>query len=113
MRGLTLFFPGDASTYEQRVMNGVEFVRRYLLHALPSRFHRIRYRGFLHARGKPKLQWLQVLLGARILKPSDQPEPAHAGYLCPRCGAPMQRTTKHARAPPAARNEHFFNVVAA
>jgi hypothetical protein len=32
------------------VMEGVEFVRRFLQHALPSGFHRIRYRGFLHAR---------------------------------------------------------------
>jgi hypothetical protein len=90
----------------------VEFIRRYLLHALPARFHRIRYRGFLHARGKPKLQWLQVLLGARLLNANDVPKPAHPGYLCPRCGTPMQRTSRHARAPPAARNEHFFSVVA-
>jgi hypothetical protein len=103
----------DTDTYEQRSMSGVEFIRRFLLHALPTRFHRIRYRGFLHARGKAKLQWLQVLLGARILNANDAPKSAHAGYLCPRCGTPMQRTTRHARAPPAQRNEHFFNVVAA
>jgi hypothetical protein len=103
----------DTEKYEQRTMSGVEFIRRFLLHALPSRFHRIRYRGFLHARGKPKLQWLQVLLGARILKADDLPKLAHSGYLCPRCGIPMQRTKRHARAPPAERNERFFNVVAA
>ena len=103
----------DTGAYEQRTMSGAEFIRRFLLHALPSRFRRIRYRGFLHARGKPKLQWLQLLLGARILKAKDQPKPAHTGYLCPRCGTPMQRTSRHARAPPAQRNEHFFNVVAA
>jgi len=103
----------DTGAYEPRTIAGVEFIRRYLLHALPSRFHRIRYRGFLHARGKPKLQWLQVLLGARIPKPEETTKPAHAGYLCPRCGTPMLRTSRHARAPPAQRNQHFFHVVAA
>lgn len=103
----------DTDAYEPRTMSGLEFIRRYLLHALPTRFHRIRYRGFLHARGKPKLQWLQLLLGARILNAGDAPKPAHSGYLCPRCGTPMQRTHRHARAPPAARNEHFFSLVAA
>ena len=103
----------DTGAYEQRRMSGVEFLRRYLLHALPSRFHRIRYRGYLHARGKPRLQWLQVLLGARIAKPVETTKPAHTGYLCPRCGTLMQRTRRHARAPPAERNQHFFNIVAA
>ncbi|HAV13320.1 MAG TPA: hypothetical protein DCX06_07515 [Opitutae bacterium] len=103
----------DTKTYETRSMSGVEFIHRYLLHALPARFHRIRYRGFLHARGKPKLQWLQLLLDARIAKAVEPPKPAHAGYLCPRCGTPMRRTSRHARAPPAERNQHFFNVVAA
>lgn len=103
----------DTKAYEQRTMSGVEFIRRYLLHVLPSRFHRIRYRGFLHARSKPKLRWLQVLLGARIVKAGEQTKPTHGGYLCPRCGTPMQRTRRHARAPPAERNQHFFNVVAA
>lgn len=103
----------DTNEYEQRTMSGVEFIRRFLLHALPSRFHRIRYRGFLHARGKPKLQWLQLLLDARIPKPEEPSAPTHGGYLCPRCGNTMQRTKRHARAPPQERNERFFNAVAA
>lgn len=103
----------DTGAYETPTMAGVEFIRRFLLHALPSRFHRIRYRGFLHARGKPRLQWLQVLLSAHIPKADEITKPAHAGYLCPRCGTPMVRTSRHARAPPAERNQHFFNAVGA
>ena len=94
-------------------MTGVEFIRRYLLHALPKGFHRIRYRGFLHARGKPTFQLLQTLLDARILKTADQARPVHFEYLCRRCGTAMQPLRGLARAPPAQRNEHFFSIVAA
>jgi hypothetical protein len=41
-----------------------EFIRRFLLHVLPSRFHRIRYYGFLGNRHrKEKLQHCRQLLG--------------------------------------------------
>ena len=99
--------------YEPLTMAGVEFIRRYLLHALPKGFHRIRYRGYLHARGKFRLQWLQVLLDARILKTADQAKSLNYEYLCRRCGTAMQPVRRLARAPPAQRNEHFFNSVAA
>ena len=103
----------DTDEYERCRMSGVEFIRRYMLHALPSRFHRVRYYGFLHARGKPRLQWLQLILDARIPTAEELSKPAHAGYLCPRCGKVMQRTKQHARAPPQERNERFFDAVAA
>jgi hypothetical protein len=103
----------DTDKYEERVLHGVEFIRRFLLHALPARFHRIRYRGFLHARGKPTLQWLQVLLDARIAPPSDNPKPRACGYTCPRSGNLMHTVKSMPRAPPAQRNEHFFHTVAA
>lgn len=101
----------DTGKYEQRTMLGVEFIRRFLQHALPSRFHRIRYRGFLHARGKPTLQWLQVLLDAPISKRSDCAKPDLGGYICPRCGAVMKKVKRMPRAPPQERNEHFFHIV--
>ena len=103
----------DTDEYERCRMSGVEFIRRFMLHALPSRFHRVRYYGFLHARGKPRLQWLQLILDARIPTAEELSKPAHAGYLCPRCGKVMQRTKQHARAPPQERNERFFDAVAA
>ena len=103
----------DTDQFEDRVMHGVEFIRRFLLHALPTRFHRIRYRGFMHARGKPTLQCLQVLLDARIQRSSDKPKPGVTGYTCPRCGCIMRKIKRMPRAPPAQRNEHFFHIVAA
>ena len=99
--------------HESRTMTGVEFIRRYLLHTLPKGFHRIRYRGFLHARGKSRLQWLQTLLDARISRSADLAKPQCCNYLCRRCGTLMQPVRSLARAPPAQRNEHFFNRVAA
>ena len=103
----------DTGQFEERVMHGVEFIRRFLLHALPTRFHRIRYRGFMHARGKPTLQCLQVLLDALIPRASDKPKPGVTGYTCPRCGCIMRKIKRMPRAPPAHRNEHFFHIVAA
>jgi hypothetical protein len=73
----------DTDKYEERVLHGVEFIRRFLLHALPARFHRIRYRGYLHAPGKPTLQWLQVLLDARIARPSDSPKLIQNDFRAP------------------------------
>nr|WP_281388076.1 transposase [Puniceicoccus vermicola] len=105
----------DTGDYECRSLDGVEFVRRFLLHALPERFHRIRYRGFLHARGKARLQWLQLLLEARLQptpKPKSEPIPERE-ILCPRCGCPMRKIKKMPRAPPAHRGEHFLYAVAA
>ena len=99
--------------HEPRLMAGVEFIRRYLLHALPKGFHRIRYRGFLHARGQFRLQWLQTLLDARICRAPKPPAPSHCDYICRRCGTAMPPVRSLARAPPAQRNEHFFNSVAA
>lgn len=103
----------NTKAYEYRRIDGVEFVRRLLLHALPPRFHRIRYRGFLHARGKAALQWLQTILEAK-LQPTEPPVPTAPGEpTCPRCGADMLRMRRMPRAPPAVRNRHFFQTIAA
>ncbi|MCC5790856.1 MAG: phage integrase N-terminal SAM-like domain-containing protein [Opitutales bacterium] len=89
------------------------FVRRFLEHALPAKFHRIRYRGFLYARGKAALEWLQLLLDARLRKPVEAPPETPVEIRCPHCGAIMFRTRRMPRAPPDQRNEHFFHTVAA
>ncbi len=103
----------DTGTYGTRLVEGVEFVRRFLLHALPPSFHRIRYRGFLHARGKVALDWLRLTLNAR-LQPDSEPAPiAPDTPNCPHCGQAMRRVRRMPRAPPAQRNEHFFHSVAA
>ncbi|MEM6888721.1 MAG: hypothetical protein AAF636_11335, partial [Pseudomonadota bacterium] len=75
--------------------------------------HRIRYRGYLHARGKAALDWLRLILDAR-LQPKEDPRPtAPHEPTCPRCGAAMRRVRRMPRAPPSQRNEHFFLSVAA
>ena len=103
----------DTQSYGSTVLDGIEFVRRFLLHVLPDRFHRIRYRGFLHARGKARLQWLQLLLEARLQPPQKSEPIPGRDILCPRCGIPMRRSRRMPRAPPTLRNEYFFDAVAA
>ncbi len=55
-----------------------EFIRRFLLHVLPTGFHRIRYYGFLGARHRRnKLARCRQLLGSTgpITPPADAPPP--------------------------------------
>ncbi len=71
-----------------------EFLRRFLLHVLPSGFHRIRYFGFLTNSQRGVLLPLCRRLIARV-RPSrtisyGEDEPAHTGWSCPRCGGPMR-----------------------
>ena len=89
-----------------------EFLRRFLLHVLPSGFHRIRYWGFLTNSKRGKLLPLCRRLIARV-NPSrtisySADEPAHGSdRRCPRCGGRLlvvERFTAAqllARAPPA------------
>ena len=92
----------DSGVIEQARIQGVEFVRRYLQHALPSGFHAVRYYGFLHPRSKNKLAVIGEQLGARIAAESNRPEPQEppAPTLCPRCRKPMEMTAQLSRAPP-------------
>ena len=88
-----------------------EFLRRFLLHVLPSGFHRIRYYGFLTNSKRGDLLPLCRRLIARVnpsrtISYSDS-EPARSGWLCPRCGGRLlivERFTAaqlRTRAPPA------------
>jgi hypothetical protein len=72
-----------------------EFLRRFLLHLLPSGFMRIRNFGFLANRQRAKL----LPLCFRLLQQSDQPAaatasptrlPTHSPWNCPLCGGTMQ-----------------------
>ena len=88
-----------------------EFLRRFLLHVLPSGFHRIRYWGLMTNSKRRDLLPLCRRLIARV-NPSrritlpDQ-DPVQAGWACPRCGGRLlivERLTAaqlRARAPPA------------
>lgn len=73
-----------------------EFMRRFLLHVLPSGFHRIRHYGLLANAGRRRnLARVRQLLACA---PNDLPatedtvEPAShpTTFVCPCCGAPMR-----------------------
>jgi len=73
-----------------------EFIRRFLMHVLPDRFHRIRHYGFLAGAGrKEKVAKIRALLGAIKSAETDQPSeeatPPHTlREPCPCCGGQMR-----------------------
>jgi len=73
-------------------LEAVEFLRRFLLHLLPSGFMRIRYYGFLANRARAeKLALLRRLLGAAGKakevrgEQADRDGPPADPWLCPHC----------------------------
>jgi hypothetical protein len=73
-----------------------EFIRRFLIHVLPSRFHRIRHYGLFANGGRTEnLARVRQLLG--VLQPHDEPddadasarEPSTSSLSCPCCGGRM------------------------
>jgi len=92
------------SRHKTMTLTPDEFIRRFLLHILPSGFHRIRYYGLIaNARRKDNLARVRELLiskkpedttdagtnGSDTVDASDPDELTHATYICPDCGAPM------------------------
>ncbi|WP_264214076.1 IS91 family transposase [Leisingera thetidis] len=73
-----------------------EFIRRFLIHVLPDRFHRIRHYGFLAGSGrKEKVARVRAVLGTAGSGEPDQPEddlkePLALREPCPDCGGPMR-----------------------
>jgi hypothetical protein len=79
-------------------LEGTEFIRRFLLHVLPSGFMKIRYYGFLANRfRKEKLALCRTLLGVSAERESDkegddsqseretEPVEIHRRPRCPKC----------------------------
>ena len=74
-----------------------EFIRRFLLHALPDGFHRIRHYGFLaNGHRSQKLALCRKLLDATPPEPAvnttastEDPIPAERDSRCPSCGGAM------------------------
>ncbi|MEL6295062.1 MAG: IS91 family transposase [Pseudomonadota bacterium] len=90
-----------------------EFIRRFLMHVLPDRFHRIRHYGFLAGSGrKEKVAWIRALRGRATSGETDQledvpKEPLTLREPCPCCGGQMRIVetfrrgqTPRTRAPP-------------
>jgi hypothetical protein len=70
-----------------------EFLRRFLLHVLPTRFVRIRYFGFLASRCRtPQLAQCREALADAPTPPAEPsvPVPTRASWPCPRCGTPLR-----------------------
>ena len=75
-----------------------EFMRRFLLHVLPSGFHRIRHYGLLANRERREnLARARELLGverpgvdASLLEIGASDSPVQPTFVCPCCGSPMR-----------------------
>ena len=99
-----------------------EFIRRFLIHVLPSGFHRIRHYGLLANSGRREnLKRARELLIDKTddddddandqsaidsAQAKESPEPIPATYICPDCGNPMViiecfERGQQPRAPPA------------
>jgi hypothetical protein len=93
-------------------LDAAEFIRRFLLHVLPSGFMRIRHYGIIANRGKREhLVAAREALGAPTLQHTVEPETIEAFWLrvanrdihqCPRCGigrmivlAPILAANRH------------------
>lgn len=84
----------DANRCRELTLSGVEFVRRYLRHVLPSGLRSVRYYGFCHPTAKANRMRVQLHSG-RPVQFGDAspllPDRAHSGCpTCPRCGQPTQ-----------------------
>ncbi len=77
-------------------LSSSEFIRRFLMHTLPSRFVRIRYYGFLANRYRnERLEKCRHLLGVTSVPaptteeskmPAENTDPAPSPRTCPACG---------------------------
>ena len=90
---VTFRWRDSAHHNQQRVMTLTveEFLRRFLLHVLPSGFVRIRHFGFFAHRKRRTLVPLCFRLLATSRVPAKQNrEPASPLWRCPHCGGPME-----------------------
>ena len=89
-----------AKRYKTMSLTADEFIRRFLLHVLPSGFHRLRHYGLIaNANRKDNLLRARKLLQVNETECTAQEETADkdqieknkqdATYVCPDCGAPM------------------------
>jgi hypothetical protein len=79
-------------------LDASEFIRRFLLHALPDGFHRIRYYGFLaNGRRGDNVAFCRRLLAAADSEPptghteGDRRSNICDFLICPECGGTMRR----------------------
>jgi Putative transposase/Transposase zinc-binding domain len=93
--------------YKTMTLSTDEFMRRFLLHVLPSGFHRIRHYGLLaNANRRSHIATVRELLHQPTTESrSDHPEtlpgnaPIRPTFVCRHCGAPMLIIETFTRAP--------------
>jgi len=85
-----------------------EFIRRFLMHILPEKFHRIRHYGFLaNAVRAQKLVQVREALQIPIPENDIEEESEERSFSCRRCGTPLliieiiRHLVERARAPPS------------
>jgi len=90
--------------YKTMSLQTTEFMRRFLLHVLPSGFHRIRHYGLLaNANRQRDIPAVRALLHQPAPQPAADQSAEHTGarptFVCRHCGAPMLIIEIFARAP--------------
>jgi hypothetical protein len=98
-RGVTFRWKDYRATgktrYKAMTLSADEFMRRFLLHVLPSGFHRIRHYGLLANAGRREhlglaRELLHVLVTTAVLAPTPMPAiSTPPTFVCPHCGAAM------------------------
>ena len=87
--------------HQTMTLTSDEFMRRFLLHVLPSGFHRIRYYGLIaNTTRKDNLaRARELLIGEKTIEPTEAEtngadtadgSDESVTYVCPDCGAPMR-----------------------
>ena len=106
----------DKGRYRPKIMtlSTDEFIRRFLIHILPSGFHRIRHYGLLaNARRVENIAHARELLAVPVPqlteKAENEDDPPVSAYICRSCNAPMIIIETFApgnppRAPPIRKN---------
>ena len=95
------FRNSDTEQWETATVPALEFIQRFLQHALPKNFVKIRYYGFLSANRRNLLAVAKYLLGN--IRMSEITPTVDGHYICPRCGAKLlwvKPLAKSTRSPP-------------
>ncbi len=82
----------EENRYKTMSLETPEFIRRFLIHVLPPRFHRIRHYGlFANGQRVANLAKARELLGVRAIQVvNDNDDEPPDWLLCPACGATMR-----------------------
>jgi hypothetical protein len=108
-RGVTFRWKDYRATgktrYKAMTLGADEFMRRFLLHVLPSGFHRIRHYGLLANAGR-RAQLAQARELLHVVPATVEPAAAASvaiiapTFVCPHCGAAMSIVETFARGQP-------------